>query len=63
MSTKKKIENFKSKVNKMADKLEIEIYSICEDLDYKNSSLFSYNIDKLKEFRDFVNSCNCQINQ
>lgn len=56
MKAEKKIERFKKKVNKITEKLEIECYSICENLDYKNSSLFSYNIDKIREFRNHVNS-------
>jgi hypothetical protein len=56
MEIDKKIQSFKNKINKITEKLEIECYSICENLDYKNSSLFSYNIDKIRELKNHVNS-------
>lgn len=54
MSTEKKIDNFKKKISKLTEKLTEEIYGICEGLDYKDSSVFSYNIDRLKQFNDGV---------
>lgn len=37
-------------VSELTEQLEDKIYSICEKLDYQNSSRFSYNIDRLREF-------------
>lgn len=46
----KKIASLQLKVDKLAAKLENDIRTICEQLDYKNSSRFSYNIDRLQAF-------------
>ena len=43
--TQKKIEELQKKVNDLAETLKNDIYEICEEMDYKNSSKFSYNID------------------
>lgn len=51
----KKLENFKKKVNKIADRLENDVYAICETLDYVNSSKFSYNIDRIRELKRAIN--------
>ena len=56
--TVSKIEALQIEVNKMATLWTAEIYSICETMDYKNSSLFSYNIDRMKHFVDFLNETN-----
>jgi hypothetical protein len=45
----------KRKVNSISAELNDDIYSICEQLDYTNSSRFSYNIDNLKKFKDYLN--------
>jgi hypothetical protein len=50
--TQKKIQELKNKVENLKSELETEIYEICENLDYINSSNFSYNIDRLKQFTD-----------
>lgn len=52
MNNTKKIEALQKKVAKLTAKLETEIYGICEGLDYHNSSRFSYNIDRLKQFNN-----------
>jgi hypothetical protein len=52
METQKKIQELKNKVENLKSELENEIYEICENLDYHNSSNFSYNIDRLKQFTD-----------
>lgn len=53
----KKIEKLKIKNEIRVEKMKNEIYEICEELDYKNSSRFSYNIDRielfLKELKEF----------
>ena len=51
---KSRKENFSTtkKVAKQTEKLKNEIYSICENLDYQNSSRFSYNIDRLEQFNN-----------
>jgi hypothetical protein len=46
----KKILALQKKVAKQTEKLTTEIQSICECLDYHNSSRFSYTIDRLKQF-------------
>lgn len=48
----KKILALQKKVAKQTEKTILEIQAICEKLDYKNSSLFSYNIDRIKHFND-----------
>jgi hypothetical protein len=48
----KKILALQKKVAKQTEKLKNEIYSICENLDYRNSSRFSYNIDRLEQFNN-----------
>jgi hypothetical protein len=52
--SEKKILALQKKVAKQTEKLKNEIYSICETLDYKNSSRFSYNIDRLEEFNNYL---------
>jgi hypothetical protein len=57
MDTKKlekKIQALKNKVAKQVENLNSEIYTICENMDYQNSSRFSYNIDKLKQFNEYL---------
>lgn len=51
--TKKAIEELKEKV-KLFDTLREEIYKICEGMNYKNSSNFSYNIDRLNQFTEGI---------
>ena len=48
----KKILALQNKVAKQTEKLKNEIYSICENLDYHNSSRLSYNIDRLEQFNN-----------
>jgi hypothetical protein len=52
--SEKQILALQKKVAKQTEKLKNEIYSICETLDYKNSSRFSYNIDRLEEFNNYL---------
>jgi hypothetical protein len=44
----KKIIKFKEKMDKLTQKLENEMYGICETLKYHDSSRFSYNIDRIR---------------
>ncbi len=46
----KKIIALQKKVAKQTESLKLQMQSICENLDYHNSSRFSYNIDKLEIF-------------
>ena len=48
----KKILALQKKVAKQTEKLKNDILSICENLDYQNSSRFSYNIDRLEQFNN-----------
>lgn len=48
--TSDKIEALQIEVNKMAMLWTEQIYSICETMDYKGSSNFSYNVDRLNQF-------------
>lgn len=52
----KKIEKLQAKAVKFQEQMNEEIYGICEGLDYTNSSRFSYNIDKLKQFVEELNN-------
>ena len=54
MSTEKKIANLKKKVAKLTETLKEEITVICRELDYHNSSRFSYNIDRIEQFNKDV---------
>ena len=54
--TQKKIEELQKKVNYLAETLKNDIYEICEEMDYKNSSKFSYNIDRLDQFVEGLNA-------
>ena len=47
-----KILALQKKVAKQTEKLKNDILSICENLDYHNSSRFSYNIDRLEQFNN-----------
>ena len=53
----KKILRFQIKMEKQTQNMKDQVYSICEKLDYVNSSLFSYNIDRIstlnKEIQEF----------
>lgn len=49
-TTEQKIEKLQKKVAKFQNKIEDQIYGICEELDYHNSSRFSYTIDRLRLF-------------
>ena len=48
--TELQIKRLQDKVKMLQPVLEDEIYEICEGMDYKNSSNFSYNIDRLRHF-------------
>lgn len=50
--TLKKIESLKKKVALQTERLTEQIQEICEGLDYRNSSVFSYNIDRLQKFNE-----------
>lgn len=55
MKAKKDIHKLVTKVNKLHLLLKNDIYGICEQLEYKESSLFSYNIDRLEQFVNSIN--------
>jgi polyhydroxyalkanoate synthesis regulator phasin len=48
--TAEKIEALQEIVNKFQEEIKEKIYEICEGLEYKESSVFSYNIDRLEHF-------------
>lgn len=52
----KKVERLQKKVAKLTEKLILEIQGICENMDYHNSSNFSYNIDRIKQFNEGLQS-------
>lgn len=52
MNTNEKIQLLKDKVSKLTEELNNEINEIVNQLPYKESSLFSYNADRLKQFND-----------
>jgi hypothetical protein len=51
-----KIAKLQKKALMFQEKMNNEIHEICEGLDYSNSSRFSYNIDRLKEFTEQLNN-------
>ena len=55
-TTARKISRLQLKVDKLTAKLENDIRAICEQLDYHNSSRFSYNIDRLEHFNNELQS-------
>ena len=50
IETAVKIEALQEMVNKFQEEVKDKIYEICEGLEYKESSVFSYNIDRLQQF-------------
>jgi polyhydroxyalkanoate synthesis regulator phasin len=52
---KQELEELQKEVNEISEKWMSQIYGICEKLDYKNSSNFSYNVDRLKRFVEELN--------
>lgn len=55
MTTQQKISKLLATVAKLQDELQNDIYEICEESTYHSSSIFSYNIDNLKNFVDYLN--------
>jgi hypothetical protein len=55
LEAQKLIDTLKDEVTEISEDLQIKIYNICENLDYTNSSRFSYNIDRLKQFAKELN--------
>ena len=55
METQKKLLKLQAKTKKMQEKLENEIYEICENMKYIDSSRMSYNIDRLRAFTNGIN--------
>lgn len=55
MKPEKKLKKIQKKSNKFADKMKEEIYSLCEMMNYQDSSRFSYNIDRLEQFIKEIN--------
>ena len=49
-AAERKLIALQKKVAAQTEKLRTQIQSICESLDYHNSSRFSYNIDRLEQF-------------
>lgn len=50
--TPQELRDFKMKVQKLKEELSEEIWGLCEKMDYKDSSNFSFNIDRLVRFND-----------
>ena len=59
----KKILRFQIKMEKQTQNIKDQIYSICEELDYKNSSVFSYNIDRIEHFNKEIQEFNLRQKQ
>ena len=55
MEAQKKLLKLQAKTKKMQEKLENEIYEICENMKYVDSSRMSYNIDRLRAFTNGIN--------
>jgi len=56
----KDLKKLQKKVNKFSEEVKEEIYGICEQLQYIDSSRFSYNIDRLEQFRKELNEFKIQ---
>lgn len=56
MNTEKKLLKLQNKAAKFQEKMNNEIYKLCEQMDYTNSSRFSYNIDRLNNFVNELNN-------
>jgi hypothetical protein len=55
IETAVKIEALQEMVNKFQEEAQEKIYEICNGLEYPKSSVFSYNVDRLKQFVDGIN--------
>lgn len=58
MQTEKRNQKIKAllnRINKMEDEITNSIHEICELSEYKESSLFSYNVDRFKKFVEELN--------
>ena len=49
-----KIEALQQRAAKLTEEIRMEIWSICEGLNYQDSSRFSYNIDRLEQFNNEI---------
>lgn len=56
MNQQKKLKSIQKKMDNFAEKLENEIRSLCEIMQYQDSSRFSYNIDRLKQLQEEINN-------
>jgi predicted site-specific integrase-resolvase len=54
--TKKRIEILKLKCEKLTEELTNDINEILSNLEYKENSVFSYNIDRLQQFNNETQS-------
>jgi hypothetical protein len=54
--TKKRIEKLKLKCEKLTEELTNDINEIVFNLEYIESSVFSYNIDRLEKFNNEIQS-------
>jgi hypothetical protein len=51
-AAEKKVLRLQNKVNKLTILLKEEIYTACETMQYKDSSNFSFTIDRLEQFNN-----------
>lgn len=56
MNPEKKLKSIQKKMDTFAEKLENEIRSLCEVMQYKDSSRFSYNIDRIRKLQEEINN-------
>jgi len=49
-NVKTEIQELQKEINEISAQWRERIYGICEQLDYKGSSNFSYNVDRLNQF-------------
>ena len=54
----KKLKKIKKLSSEFQNKIEDEIYGLCEILDYKKSSQLSYSIDRIRLFINELNDFN-----
>ena len=55
MDLENKLKEIKEKSNLFAEGIKNDIYELCENLEYKESSIFSYNIDRIDAFIKEIN--------
>lgn len=56
MNPEKKLKSIQKKMDAFSEKFENEIRSLCEVMQYQDSSRFSYNIDRIRKLQEEINN-------